>query len=96
MAVKLTPLGALSLTSRAARKMSAHVAESRLVFSTCGGVVEVLVDELDKRKLAIASFQSSRWITQTYVVRCLGDIAERRRWELGNDLLDLDVFSHDE
>lgn len=33
---------------------------------------------------------------KTYVVGGLGDVAERRRGELGDDLLDLDVFGHDD
>jgi hypothetical protein len=37
---------------------------------------------------------SSRGV-KTYVVRGLGDIAERRRRELGDELLLDNVFSHD-
>ena len=46
-AVKLTPLGAFSLTSRAAAHASVELRETQLVFLTCGIVVEVLVDELE-------------------------------------------------
>lgn len=54
LAVKLTPLGALSLTSRAARKTSARATAAQFEFRTCGSVVEVLVDKLERRKSAIA------------------------------------------
>jgi hypothetical protein len=39
---------------------------------------------------------SEAWRAQTYVVGGLRDVAERRRREPGDDLLDLDVFGrHD-
>lgn len=46
LAVKLTPLGALSLTSRAAAAGSVGVRQSQLERLTGSSVVEVLVDEL--------------------------------------------------
>jgi hypothetical protein len=36
-----------------------------------------------------------RGSSQTYVVGGLSDVAERRRGEPGDNLLDFDVFSHD-
>lgn len=44
--------------------------------------------------LAMAPWGSSSRGAKTYVVGGLGDVAERRRRELGDDLLDLDVLSH--
>jgi hypothetical protein len=69
LAVKLTPLGALSLTSRAAGAMSANALEGQLVFPTCGSVVEVLVDKLERIrisngpivKLGVGSPNIRRW-----------------------------------
>lgn len=95
LAVKLTPLGALSLTSRAAVGASADGIGGQLASRTCGSVVEVLVNKLGAAPLAMAPWGSSSRGAKTYVVRGLGDVAERRRRELGDDLLDLDVFSHD-
>jgi hypothetical protein len=46
LAVKFTPLGALSLTSRAAAGMSVVARNVQWMSPTCGSVVEVLVDEL--------------------------------------------------
>lgn len=43
---------------------------------------------------AIASFGSLEG-SKTYVVGSLGDVAEGRWGELGDNLLDLDVFRHD-
>lgn len=48
LAVKLTPLGAFSLTSRAAAGVSVVARTAQLVSPTCGSVVEVLVDELEE------------------------------------------------
>jgi hypothetical protein len=42
----------------------------------------------------MAPGESSSRGAKTYVVRGLGDVAERRRRELGDDLLDRDVLSH--
>jgi hypothetical protein len=81
------------LTSRAAAGASVLELGSQLVSRTCGSVVEVLVDKL-AAPLAMAPCGSSSRGAKTYVVRGLGDVAERRRRELGDDLLDLDVFSH--
>ena len=47
LAVKLTPLGARSLTSRAAVGALAGAGAGQWAAQTCGRVVEVLVDELE-------------------------------------------------
>jgi hypothetical protein len=52
--VKLTPLGALSLTSRRAIQGSAIAMAFQEVCPTCSGMVEVLVDELRNEKVSIA------------------------------------------
>lgn len=54
LAVKLTPLGALSLTSRAARDGSVVVRQGQLTCQTCGSVIEVFVNELKVVKSAFA------------------------------------------
>jgi hypothetical protein len=64
------------------------------VSPTCGSVVEVLVDKLAGTGVSNCIIGSSV-DAQTYVVGGLGDVAERRRRELGDDLLDLDVLRHD-
>jgi hypothetical protein len=45
--VKFTPLGALSLTSRAAVGALAIAVAGQSMRQTCGSVVEVLVDKLE-------------------------------------------------
>jgi hypothetical protein len=64
------------------------------VSPTCGSVVEVLVDKLAGTGVSNCIIGSSVG-AQTYVVGGLGDVAECRRRELGDDLLDLDVLRHD-
>ena len=54
-AVKLTPLGAFSLTSRAAAQKSAAALQIQFVFLTCGSVVEVLVDKLEDASQQLVS-----------------------------------------
>ena len=90
MAVKLTPLGAFSLTSRAAAGASAVARRAQSGALTCGSVVEVFVDKLARVKSATASVRS--FVDTAYVVGGLGDVAEGRRREPGDDLLDLDVL----
>lgn len=64
------------------------------MFPTCGSVVEVFVDELEGTVISNGSIASCG--RQTYVVGSLGDVAEGWWGELGDDLLDLDVFGrHD-
>jgi hypothetical protein len=94
LAVKFTPLGALSLTSSAAAGVSVVARGAQLASPTCGSVVEVLVDELLRGGLAIALPALGGW--STYVVAGLRDVAESWRGELGDDLLNPDVFGgHD-
>jgi hypothetical protein len=54
LAVKLTPLGALSLTSRAAVGALAIAGAGQLMSQTCGSVVEVLVDKLEGVQVSMA------------------------------------------
>jgi hypothetical protein len=95
LAVKLTPLGALSLTSRAAVGALAMAGAGQLISQTCGSVVEVLVDELEGVQVSNCAIVKLFVGSQTYIVRGLGDVAERRWREPGDDLLNLDILSHD-
>ena len=86
-------VGSLELDLKGSWRWSARATGAQWSSPTCGSVVEVLVDKL-AAPLAMAPCGSSSRGAKTYVVRGLGDVAERRRRELGDDLLDLDVFSH--
>jgi hypothetical protein len=73
-AVKLTPLGALSLTSRAAVGALALGGAGQLKSRTCGGVVEVLVDKLEGGQVSncalVELFVGSQNIRRSRAWRC--------------------------
>ena len=56
------------------------------MFLTGGSVVEVLVDKLGGRSLAIASWRESQ-SEQTHIIGSFRDVGKGRGWELGNELL---------
>ena len=65
------------------------------MFPTCGSVVKVLVDKLGGMGVSNGIMASFCGGAQTYVVGRFSDVAESWWGEFRNDLLNLDVFSHD-
>jgi hypothetical protein len=78
LTVKVTPLGALDLTSRLARSLLVDVLWMKRTRRTRAGVVEVLVQELLEVVSAIHSLREGifQFHIASYIIGRLGDVRE--------------------